>query len=71
MADIRPFRALRYDQQKVTAAQVVTQPYDKITQAMQGQYFDASPFNLVRIILGRARTWRQYYQTTYIPGREF
>jgi uncharacterized protein (DUF1015 family) len=55
MADIRPFRALRYDQQKVTAAQVVTQPYDKITQAMQGQYYDASPFNLVRIILGRSQ----------------
>lgn len=55
MADIRPFRALRYNQQKVTAAEVVTQPYDKITQAMQGKYYAASPFNLVRIILGRSQ----------------
>ena len=55
MADIRPFRALRYNQQKVTAAQVVTQPYDKITQAMQERYYAASPFNLVRIILGRSQ----------------
>ena len=55
MADIRPFRALRYNPQKVTAAQVVTQPYDKITPAMQGQYYSASPFNLVRIILGRSQ----------------
>jgi len=55
MADMRPFRALRYNQQKVTAAQVVTQPYDKITPAMQGQYYAASPFNLVRIILGRSQ----------------
>jgi uncharacterized protein (DUF1015 family) len=55
MADIRPFRALRYNQQKVTASQVVTQPYDKITPAMQGQYYAASPFNLVRIILGRSQ----------------
>ena len=53
MADIRPFRALRYNQQKVTAAQVVTQPYDKITPAMQDHYYEASPFNLIRIILGR------------------
>lgn len=53
MADIRPFRALRYDLGKVTAAQVVTQPYDKITPAMQERYYAASPFNLVRIILGR------------------
>jgi len=55
MADIRPFRALRYNQQKLTAAQVVTQPYDKITQAMQERYYAASPFNLVRIILGRSQ----------------
>ena len=55
MADIRPFRALRYNQQKVTAAQVVTQPYDKITAAMQDAYYSASPFNLVRIILGRRK----------------
>jgi uncharacterized protein (DUF1015 family) len=53
MADILPFRALRYDLQRVSAAQVVTQPYDKITAAMQGRYYAASPYNLVRIILGR------------------
>jgi uncharacterized protein (DUF1015 family) len=52
MADIRPFLALRYNQEKVTASEVVTQPYDKITPAMQKKYYAASPFNLVRIILG-------------------
>ncbi len=53
MADIGPFRALRYDLHKVSAEQVVTQPYDKITPAMQERYYAASPYNLVRIILGR------------------
>jgi uncharacterized protein (DUF1015 family) len=53
MADIYPFRALRYDLQQVSASQVVTQPYDKITPAMQDRYYAASPYNLVRIILGR------------------
>jgi uncharacterized protein (DUF1015 family) len=53
MADIRPFRALRYNLQRVNAAKVVTQPYDKITGAMQEKYYAASPYNLVRIILGR------------------
>ena len=52
MADIHPFRALRYDLQQVSAGQVVTQPYDKITPAMQERYYAASPYNLVRIILG-------------------
>jgi len=52
MADIHPFRALRYDLQRVSASQVVTQPYDKINPAMQEGYYAASPYNLVRIILG-------------------
>ena len=53
MADLRPFRAFRYDPQQVAVAQVVTQPYDKISPAMQDRYYAASPYNLVRIILGR------------------
>src|SRR5213082_3196478 len=53
MADIRPFHALRYNLQRVSASQVVTQPYDKITPAMQDRYYAASPYNLVRIILGK------------------
>jgi uncharacterized protein (DUF1015 family) len=53
MAIIRPFRAFRYDNARFAAADVVTQPYDKITAAMQARYYDASPYNLVRIILGR------------------
>ena len=53
MAHIIPFRALRYDSQQVSAAEVLTQPYDKITPAMQERYYAASPYNLVRIILGR------------------
>jgi uncharacterized protein (DUF1015 family) len=53
MAGIHPFRALRYDLRQVSASQVVTQPYDKITPAMQERYYAASPYNLVRIILGR------------------
>ena len=53
MAEILPFRAIRYNLDKVAASEVVTQPYDKISPAMQDRYYDASPYNLVRIILGR------------------
>jgi uncharacterized protein (DUF1015 family) len=53
MAHIQPFRAFRYDTEKVSPAQVVTQPYDKITPELQDRYYAASPYNLVRIILGR------------------
>ncbi|MGC2546743.1 MAG: DUF1015 domain-containing protein, partial [Silvibacterium sp.] len=52
MARIYPFRALRYNPSIVRLDDVVTQPYDKITPAMQQAYYQRSPFNLVRIILG-------------------
>jgi len=56
MAIIAPFRALRYDPRRVDLAQVVTQPYDKISPEMQEHYYAASPYNLVRIILGKLKS---------------
>jgi uncharacterized protein (DUF1015 family) len=53
MATISPFRALRYAPERVAASRVVTQPYDKISPEMQERYYEASPYNLVRIILGK------------------
>jgi uncharacterized protein (DUF1015 family) len=53
VAIIAPFRALRFDPRRVDLAQVVTQPYDKISSGMQERYYAASPYNLVRIILGK------------------
>jgi uncharacterized protein (DUF1015 family) len=53
MAHIAPFRALRYDPARVPLSHVATQPYDKITPEMQEAYYAASPYNLVRIILGK------------------
>jgi len=53
MARLYPFRALRYDPARVNMEDVVTQPYDKITPAMQQRYYEASPFNLIRVILGK------------------
>jgi uncharacterized protein (DUF1015 family) len=53
MAEIHPFRALRYNSSRVSLPDVVTQPYDKITPEMRERYYAASPANLVRIILGK------------------
>jgi len=52
MANIYPFRAWRYNTSVVRLDDVVTQPYDKISPAMQQAYYQRSPFNLVRITLG-------------------
>lgn len=54
MAEIFPFRAVRYDPRHVALGDVLTQPYDKITPAMQERYYAASPYNLVAIEKGKA-----------------
>lgn len=59
MARIYPFKALRYDTQKVAMEDVVTQPYDKISPAMQQAYYERSKYNLIRVILGK----RELYDT--------
>ncbi len=52
MASIYPFRAWRYHPSSVRLDDVVTQPYDKISPALQQAYYQRSPYNMVRIILG-------------------
>jgi uncharacterized protein (DUF1015 family) len=53
LAKIYPFQPLRYTAQAGPLGDLVTQPYDKISPAMQTRYLAASPYNLVRIILGK------------------
>ena len=53
MAQISPFRAYRYNPERVELAKVLTQPYDKITAAMQERYYALDPDNLVRVERGR------------------
>jgi uncharacterized protein (DUF1015 family) len=52
LATIKPFQAFRYTAQAGDPANLLTQPYDKISPAMQAKYLAASPYNLVRVILG-------------------
>ena len=53
MADVQPFRAYRHDINRVPLKDALTQPYDKITPAMQEKYYAASPYNLITIEKGR------------------
>jgi uncharacterized protein (DUF1015 family) len=71
MAHIAAFRALRYDPQRVPLQKVVTQPYDKISLQMQDHYYDASPYNLVRIILGRPHSADSEGRNVYTRASTF
>ena len=53
MANIFPFRALRYTDKAGGPADLLTQPYDKIPDALRERYYDASPYNFVRLIKPR------------------
>ncbi len=43
----------------------MTQPYDKITPAMQDKYYAASPYNLVQVILGKPQPGDNDQQNVY------
>jgi uncharacterized protein (DUF1015 family) len=53
MAEIQPFHGVLYNTDRVNPADVLTQPYDKITAEMRERYLAASPHNLIRIELGK------------------
>jgi len=54
MALVQPFRAYRYNPSLAPFEKVLTQPYDKITPAMQEKYYAADPHNLIAIEKGRS-----------------
>ena len=53
MARVLPFRPYRYSSKAGDPATLVTQPYDKIPDALREQYLEASPYNFVRLIKGK------------------
>jgi len=53
MAQVYPFRAFRYNPARVAFDRVLTQPYDKISPAMQEKYYAAEPHNLIAVEKGR------------------
>ena len=54
MALVQPFRAYRYNPSAAPFDRVLTQPYDKITPAMQDKYYAADVHNLIAVEKGRS-----------------
>ena len=54
MAQVQPFRAFRYNPARAPFERVLTQPYDKISPAMQEKYYAADAHNLITVEKGRA-----------------
>ncbi len=53
MAELRPFRALRFTEQAGTIEQVVCPPYDIISEEQRQAYLRRNPHNIIRLELPR------------------
>lgn len=55
MATIHAFRGVRYNPARVPdLSTVVSQPYDRVRYGLQERYYRQSPYNVVRILRGKA-----------------
>uniref|UniRef100_A0A7V3RGZ8 DUF1015 domain-containing protein n=1 Tax=candidate division WOR-3 bacterium TaxID=2052148 RepID=A0A7V3RGZ8_UNCW3 len=52
MPEIKPFKGIRYNLNKIkNLADVITQPYDQITDEMEKEYKKRSPYSFVNLVL--------------------
>lgn len=54
MIEVKPFRAVLYNSKKFKSfSNLVCPPYDIISKNEQGVYYSLSPYNIIRLILGK------------------
>ena len=56
MAEIRPFKGVLYNGEKISGdySKVVAPPYDFISEKERDELYEKSPYNIIRLILGKA-----------------
>jgi uncharacterized protein (DUF1015 family) len=71
LANVKPFQPFRYTAKAGDPANLLTQPYDKISPPMHARYLEASPYNLVRIILGEKREFDNDTENVYTRAAQY
>ena len=72
MGVIKAFRAVRYNDRLLKyAAYVMTPPYDVISPEQQEFYYDQSPFNVIRLDLGKESPGDSEANNRYTRARDF
>lgn len=72
MADIRPFRGIRYNQEAIGDLSLVVAPiYDVIDDEMRDAYYNKHPYNVIRLILNRTKKNDPDPEQPYIRAAEF
>jgi len=71
MADVNPFRGLRYDLGQVgDLSDVTAPPYDVISPQQQKELYELHPCNVIRLILNRDEPGEIFYEQIGL-GRRF
>ncbi|MCB2189605.1 MAG: DUF1015 domain-containing protein [Deltaproteobacteria bacterium] len=71
MAKVAPFRAVRYNQELVPSmTQVVTPPYDVISDEELEEFYARDPHNIIRIELNRKRPGDNAQDNRYLRSAE-
>jgi uncharacterized protein (DUF1015 family) len=72
MAEIRPFRGIRYNQEAIGDLSLVVAPiYDVIDNAARDAYYNKHPYNVIRLILNRPKANDKNSEQPYIRAAEF
>jgi uncharacterized protein (DUF1015 family) len=72
VADIAPFRGVRYNRERFDTLDVTAaQPYDKITDELREKYYAASQYNIARIIKGRTSDSDTPTDNQYTRARDY
>jgi len=71
LATVKPFQPFRYSAKAGDPANLLTQPYDKISPQMHARYLDLSPYNLVRVILGEKREFDNDADNVYTRAAQY
>jgi len=71
MAEISPFRGVRYNPERFPSLDVVvSQPYDRVRYGLQDKYYDLSPYNIVRIIKNKQEEGDDENNNVYTRARD-
>ncbi len=54
MADVQPLQGIRYNSTvSGNLAEIITPPYDVISEEAQAHYYARNPYNIIRLELGK------------------
>ena len=72
MAEVFPFEGIRYNPEKVNRlADVITPPFDVISSKEKDRYYESSPFNMIRLILGKKTAYDTRSNNPYSRAADY